>query len=94
MKYLLGIIAVLGGVIAWLFGKEQTASALTQNVDVKNQVNALDTKVAHDQGQLADEAAKRQQEQASLQQQENSMQSIQDLDSFLNRDLSKGPDDK
>jgi septal ring factor EnvC (AmiA/AmiB activator) len=94
MSILVGIIVAMGAVIAFLFGKKNDAEALTQNVAVKEQVANIDTTIAQDQGTLQSEAQKRAALQQSLEQTNKNVESVKDLSDFLNRDLSKGPDDK
>lgn len=82
---LLAIIASLGGfgIFTWL--KKNSAEALNQNVDIKNQVNKLDSQVAENQGTLDAEAQKRSQAEELVKKQQAVKDSIQDLTAFLNR---------
>ena len=90
MTILLGIIAAMGAVIGFLFTKKQNAEAVNQNVEVKQEINQSNQQVVKDQGLLEAEAVKRQQIVEQSQKQSNaSMQSIKDMEDFLNRDPSK-----
>jgi len=38
MEYLIGLLVALGGSVIYLWTKKQSAEALLQNVDVKNEI--------------------------------------------------------
>jgi len=80
IEFLLGLIAVLGGLFVYERGKRKTAESLNTNLESKEKVQQEQAKIDKVDALLAAEEAKREELKAELQNQ---------LGKKLNEDLAK-----
>lgn len=85
LQYLLSGGTAILAVLYYLWTKKQTAEALNQNIDTKNQINELDKNVAKNDGLLQSEEEKRNQLQKDAENAKNADQTSSSLIDFFKR---------
>jgi len=71
LEYLLGGGAAILAALYYLWTKKNSAEALNENIDVKNQINESDKEVSKNTGLLASEEEKRKQLEKELEEKRN-----------------------
>lgn len=94
MSYILGLIGVLLAALGYNFVKRRSAEALNANIEVGKKLNEVDKSVAKNEGLLQSEEERREAIKRQMDASSKEFKTIKDLEDFLSRDLSKGPDDK
>lgn len=86
MEYLIGIIAGLVGLVGFLFVKNQSASALLQNLGTKEKVTDLDKNINKDEDYLVLEDAKRKELESQLNKGSSAQDTLNQLNDFFKSD--------
>lgn len=86
MEYLIGIIAGLVGLVGFLFVKNQSVSALLQNLGTKEKVTDLDKNINKDEDYLVLEDAKRKELESQLNKGSSAQDTLNQLNDFFKSD--------
>lgn len=85
LEYFLGGGAAILAALYYLWTKKNSAEALNENIDVKNEINELDKQVSKNDGLLESEEEKRKQLQDELNDEKKQSLSLIDLLKFFTK---------
>lgn len=85
LQYLLGLGAAIFAAFIYLKTKKDSAEALNENIDTKNQINEIDKQVAKNDGELQSEEDKRKQLEKEAEDAKNANQNVSSLIDFFSK---------
>lgn len=84
----------MGAALGYFFVKSRSAEALNANIEVGKKLNEVDKSVAKNEGLLQSEEERRAAISRQMDASQKQFETIKEMEDFLSRDLSKGPDEK
>lgn len=89
MEYLIGLIAVLVGLLFYSNTKRKSSEALLDNVETKEKLNKIDKEANKTEAQLAIEEAKRKQVDEMYNKEQQKKLTLKELEEFFTRNKDK-----